>query len=135
MVNTDQSVEKNLAGVKGWLLVYAIGPAGIGVLAALVEVSELWRYGADALEYLLGIVFLIVYAVGMYLLIAVRKRCTRIYHTGLTGFMAAALAIVTISTRDPVAAVACAGMSIWSGYWLRSQRVRQTYCKNAGQLE
>ena len=135
MVDADQSVEKNLAGIKGWLLVYAIGPAGIGVLAALVEVSELWRYGADALEYLLGIVFLIVYAVGLYLLIAVRKRFTRIYHMGLTGFMAAALAIVTISTRDPVAAVACAGMSVWSGYWLRSKRVRQTYCKNAGQLE
>ncbi len=135
MGDTDQSVEKDLAGVKGWLLVYAIGPAGIGVLAALVEVSELWRYGADALEYLLGIVFLIVYAVGLYLLIAVRKRFTRIYHMGLTGFMAAALAIVTISTRDPVAAVACAGMSVWSGYWLRSKRVRQTYCKNTGQLE
>ena len=135
MLDADQSVEKNLAGVKGWLLVYAIGPAGIGVLAALVEVSELWRYGADALEYLLGIVFLIVYAAGLYLLIAVRKRFTRIYHMGLTGFMAAALAIVTISTRDPVAAVACAGMSVWSGYWLRSKRVRQTYCKNAGQLE
>ena len=135
MLDADQSVEKNLVGVKGWLLVYAIGPAGIGVLAALVEVSELWRYGADALEYLLGIVFLIVYAVGLYLLIAVRKRFTRIYHMGLTGFMAAALAIVTISTRDPVAAVACAGMSVWSGYWLRSKRVRQTYCINAGQLE
>ena len=135
MIDSDQSVLKDLARIRGWLLVYAIGPAGFGVLAALDEVAGLWRYSGDVLEWLLGIVFLIVYSVGLYLLIAVRKRFTRIYHMGLTGFMAAALAIVTISTRDPVAAVACAGMSFWSGYWLRSKRVRQTYCKNAGQLE
>ena len=135
MIETDQSVEKNLAGVKGWLLVYAIGPAGFGVLAALAEVAELWRYGGDDLEWLLGIVLLIVYSVGLYLLIAVRKRFTRIYHIGLTGFMAAALAVLAISTRDPVAAGSCAGMSVWMGYWIRSKRVRQSYCDNAGQNE
>ncbi len=133
MTDSDQSVEKNLAGVKGWLLVYAIGPAGFGVLAALAEAAELWRYGGDDLEWLLGIVLLFVYPVGLYLLIAVRKRFTRIYHIGLTGFMAAALAVLAISTSDLVAVGSCAGMSIWMVYWIRSKRVRQTYCDNAGQ--
>lgn len=117
------------------MLVYAIGPAGIGVLAALDEVAELWRYGGDDLEWLLGIVFLIVYSTGLYLLIAVRKRLTRVYHMGLTGLMAAALAVIAISTSDPVAALSCAGMSAWMGYWTRSKRVRQTYCDNAAQDE
>lgn len=130
MIDSDQLVEKNLAQIRGWLLVYTIGPAGIGVLAALVEVTELWRYGGDDLKWLLGIVYLIIYSVGLYLLIAVRNRFTRIYHIGLTGFMAAALALVAISTNDPVAAVSCAGMSTWMGYWIRSKRVRQTYCSD-----
>ena len=128
MIGADHSVEKNLAGVKGWLLVYAIGPAGFGILAALGEVAELWRYGGDDIEWLLGIVLLIIYSTGLYSLIAVRKRFTRLYHIGLTGVMATALAVIAVSTSDPVAAVACAGMSVWSGYWTRSKRVRQTYC-------
>ncbi len=133
MIDTDQSPEKNLAGIRGWLLVYAIGPAGFGILAALDEVADLWRYGGDDLEWLIGIVLLVVYSTGLYLLIAVRKRFTRAYHIGLTGFMAVALAAIAISTSDPVAAVSCAGMSVWMGYWTRSKRVRQTYCNNAGQ--
>ncbi len=135
MIDVVQSAEKNLACIRGWLLVYAIGPAGSGVLAALDEVAELWRYGGDALEWLLGFVLLIVYSVGLYLLVAVRKRFTRVYHIGLTGLMAAALAVIAISTSDPVAAGSCAGMSVWMGYWKRSKRVRQTYCNNAGQNE
>ncbi len=135
MIDADQSAEKKQLRIRGWLLVYAIGPAGIGVLAALVEVADLWRYGGDNLEWLMGMVFLFVYSVGLYLLIAVRKRFTRVYHMGLTGFMAAALAVIAISTSDPVAAVSCAGMSAWMGYWTRSKRVRQTYCNNAGQDE
>lgn len=135
MIDKDQSAEKIRVRIRGWLLVYAIGPAGFGILAALDEVAGLWRYGGDDLEWLLGIVFLIVYSVGLYLLIAVRKRFTRVYHIGLTGFMAAALAAIAISTSDPVAAVSCAGMSVWMAYWTRSKRVRQTYCNNAGQDE
>ena len=133
MIDTDQSVDKKRVRIRGWLLVYAIGPAGFGVLAALDEVAGLWRYGGDDLEWLLGIVFLIVYSVGLYLLIAVRKRFTRVYHIGLTGLMAVALAAIAISTSDPVAALSCAGMSAWMGYWTRSKRVRQTYCDNAEQ--
>jgi len=133
MIDTDQSTDKKRARIRGWLLVYAIGPAGFGVLAALDEVAGLWRYGGDDLEWLIGIVILIVYSVGLYLLIAVRKRFTRVYHMGLTGLMATALAAIAISTSDPVAALSCAGMSAWMGYWTRSKRVRQTYCNNAGQ--
>jgi hypothetical protein len=135
MIDTDQSVEKNLARIRGWLLLYAIGPAGFGILAALDEVADLWRYGGDDLEWLIGIVLLVVYSTGLYLLIAVRKRFTRAYHIGLTGFMAVALAAIAISTSDPVAAVSCAGMSAWMGYWTKSQRVRQRYCNNAGHDE
>ncbi len=134
MIDTDQPVEKKLARVRGWLLVYAIGPAGFGLLAALLAVAELWRYGGDDLEWILGIVLLIVYSVGLYVLIAVRTRFTRYYHIGLTGFMAAALALIAISTRDPVAVVPCAGMSVWMGYWIRSKRVRQTYCNDDSNL-
>ena len=130
MSDTNRSVDENLARIRGWLLVYAIGPAGFGNLAAIAAVADLWRYGGDGLEWLIGVVLLIVYATGLYLLIAIRNRFTRFYHIGLTGFMAAALAIIAISTRDPIAAGSCAGMSIWMGYWMRSKRVRQTYCSD-----
>jgi hypothetical protein len=128
MIDTVQSAEKNQLPIRGWLLVYAIGPAGFGVLAALAQVTDLWRYGGDYLEWLTGIVLLLAYLVGLYLLIAVRRRFTRFYHIGLTGFMAVALALIAVLTSDPAAAAACAGMTIWIGYWTRSKRVRQTYC-------
>lgn len=135
MVAKDQSVAKTQLRIRGWLLVYAIGPAAFGVLAALAQVIELWRYGADKREWLVGIVFLIAYLIGLYSLIAVKQRFTRFYHIGLTGFMAAALAVLAVLTRDPAAAGACAGMSVWMAYWIRSKRVRQTYCNNAAQVE
>ena len=127
MIDADQSKEKKRIRVRGWLLVYAIGPAGFGIVAALAEMAELWRYGGDGREWLVGIVFLFAYLIGLYLLIAVRQRFTRFYHIGLTGFMAVALALIAVLTSDPPAAVASAGMSIWLAYWSRSKRVRQTY--------
>jgi hypothetical protein len=135
VADSDQSLEKDLTGVRGWLLLYAIGPAGFGVIAALDQAAELWRYGGDELEWLIGIALFLAYSTGLYMLIAVRNRFTRVYHIGLTGFMAAALAVLAISTRDPVAAGSCVGMSVWVGYWTRSKRVRQTYCNNATQNE
>jgi len=128
MIDTVQSGEKIQLPIRGWLLIYAIGPAGFGVFAALAQVAELWRYGGDNLEWLAGIVLLFAYFAGLYLLIAVRRRITRFYHIGLTGFMAVALALVAVSTNDPAAAAACAGMTVWMGYWTRSKRVRRTYC-------
>ncbi len=135
MIDTNQSEEKNQRRIRGWLLVYAIGPAGFGVLAALAQVAELWRYSGDVREWFIAIVLLVAYLIGLYLLIAVRQRFTRIYHIALTGFMAAALAVLAILTRDPAAAGACAGMSFWVAYWIRSQRVRQTYCNNTTKNE
>jgi hypothetical protein len=135
MVAKDQSEEKAQLRIRGWLLVYAIGPAAFGVLAALAQVIELWSYGADKHEWLVGIVFLITYLIGLYSLIALRQRFTRFYHIGLTGCMAAALAALAILTRDPAAAGACAGMSVWLAYWIRSKRVRQTYCNDTAQDE
>ena len=135
VTDSNQALEKDLTGVRGWLLIYAIGPAGFGVFAALAQITDLWRYGGDELEWLIGIALFVAYATGMHMLIAVRNRFTRVYHIGLTGFMAAALAVLAVSTRDPVAGASCAGMSVWVGYWARSKRVRQTYCNNAMQNE
>ena len=61
MINTDLSQEKKRVRIRGWLLIYAIGPAGFGILAALAEFAELWRHGGDNLEWLIGIVLLIAY--------------------------------------------------------------------------
>ena len=128
MTDADETTKKSRVPIRGWLLVYAIGPMGLGVLAALDEMAQLFRYGGDDIEWLLGFFLLIVYLAGLTLLIAVRRRFTRIYHMGLTGLMAAALAAIAYSTADPVAAGACAGMSAWMVYWYRSQRVQKTYC-------
>jgi hypothetical protein len=128
MIDADEPAEKNRVPIRGWLLVYAIGPMGLGVLAALDEVAQLFRYGGDDIEWLLGFFLFIVYSTALYMLIAVRRRFTRIYHMGLTGLMAVALAAIAYSTADPVAAGACAGMSAWMIYWYRSQRVQKTYC-------
>ena len=135
MINTELSQDKKRVRIRGWLLIYAIGPAGFGVLAALAQVTELWRYGGDNLEWLIGITLLFAYLTGLYLLIAVQRRFTRFYHIGLTAVMAIALAVLAILTRDPAAWGSCAGMSIWVAYWIRSQRVRQTYCSNTTQNE
>ena len=128
MTDADEPVENIRVTIRGWLLVFAIGPIGLGSLAALDEVALLLRYGGDGIEWLLGFFLLIVYSTGLYMLIAVRRRFTRIYHMGLTGLMAAALAAIAYVTADPVAAGACAGMSAWMVYWYRSQRVQKTYC-------
>jgi hypothetical protein len=128
-------LERDLTGVRGWLLLYTIGPASFGFIAALAQVAELWRYGGEELEWLIGIALFLAYSAGLYMLIAARNPFTRLYHIGLTGFMAAALAVLAISTRDPAAAASCAGMSVWVVYWTRSKRVRQTYSNNATQNE
>jgi len=128
MVDTDHPAEKTRPHIRGWLLVYAIGPAGFGILAALSAVIELLRYGGDIPEWSGAMFLLILYSVGLYLLIAVRAKLTRNYHIGFTAFMAIALAALAFASRDPAAVIACAGMSIWLAYWARSKRVRQTYC-------
>jgi hypothetical protein len=127
MTDTDLIAEKSRVPIRGWLLVYAIGPMGLGILAALDEVALLFRYGGEDIEWLLGFFLLMLYSTGLYLLIAVRRRFTRIYHMALTGLMAGALALLGYATADPVAAAACAGMLAWMVYWYRSQRVQKTY--------
>ena len=81
MADSDQSLEKDLTGVRGWLLLYAIGPAGFGVIAALVQAAELWRYGGDELEWLIGIALFLAYSTGLYMLIAARNPFTRLYRS------------------------------------------------------
>ncbi len=118
-----------LVGVKGWLLFYAI----LRGLGSAVILSMQYREIPDVEERLTGIFVLIVVLVGLYLLSVVRRPVTRYYHIGINSLWAALFAGMAFVTPTPVIWLAnCVEVSIWAAYWIRSKRVRATYCQGAG---
>ncbi len=131
--STDTSAEKDLVGIKGWLLLYAIK---FVLGTAVLLLSMVWGEMSDVEGRVIGIFLLIGVWVGLYLLIEVRRPFTRYYHIGLNVFFAAIFALEAILTPALVFGLAnCTENSIWTAYWIRSKRVRATYCHDAADLE
>ena len=134
MTESVQPAEKDLVGIKGWLLLYTIGPVGFSIANYLANSIEWWHkttYDSDVGGP--SIVFLALYLVGLYLLIMVQKPITRAYHIGLTSFMAAAYLTLAFITNDRVWWSSFIATTIWAVYWVTSKRVRATYCQDTGQ--
>lgn len=134
MTDSDQPAEKDLVGIRGWLLVYAI-VAGLQTVNLLRKVFEQWQ--SDSIVDLGGrlttIFFFLAYLIGLYFLLEVRKPITRTYCIALNSFWAATLLILAWLIGGVDLWAACVFMTIWAVYWFRSERVRATYCQNARQ--
>ncbi len=132
MTDAVNPAEKDLVGIKGWLLVYAILFAlRTAFLLGIVLLGMQWGDISDVRERLIGILALTVLLIGLYLLIVVRRPITWYYHIGLNCSFAAIFAWMAILTLTLGSLATCAGHSIWAAYWIRSKRVRATYCKDA----
>ncbi len=134
MTDADQPAEKSLVGIKGWLLLYAI-VVGLQASSLLGKVMAQWRSDVylGVGDRLTTIFFFIAYLVGLYFLLEVRKPITRKYHIGLNCFWAATLLLLAALMGDLDLWADCVAMSIWAAYWVRSKRVRATYCQDTGQ--
>ena len=130
MTDADQTVESDLVSIKGWLLLYAI----LLALRTAFLLGMQWDDISDVTERLIGILALTVFLVALYLLIVVRRPITRYYHIGLNCFFAAIFAWMAILTLTLGSLATCAGHSIWAVYWIRSKRVRATYCQDAASV-
>ena len=119
------------SGVGGWLLFYALFPTAFGGIAFPIW-SLLTGNGIEvpvnvAWEALL----LILNAIGFFLIFFVRRPLTRYFHIGLNATIA--IQYLAVGILDSNMRVVFAGLlvfAIWSGYWIRSKRVRETYLFN-----
>ena len=136
MTSGDETAEKDLVGIRGWLLVYAI-VAGLQTANLLRKVFKQWQ--SDSIVDLGGrlttIFFFIAFLVGMYFLLEVRKPITRKFLIGLNSFWAVILLLFAMSLGGVDLWVGCVFMTIWALYWFGSERVRATYCHTAEQGE
>ena len=128
MADQNQPAEKDLVGIKGWLLFYTI----LRWLGAAVLLSMQWRVIPDVAERSAGIFVLTLILVGLYFLSVVRRPITRYYHIGLNCLWAALFAVFSILTPSLQQWLSFAESSIWAVYWIRSKRVWETYCQDAG---
>ena len=128
VADVGQPAGKDLVGIRGWLFFYTI----LRSLGAAVFFTTQWRFIPDVEERLAGILFLTAILVGLYLLIKVRKPITRNYHIGFNGFSTAILGIFAILTPSLPQWFGFAESLAWLMYWIRSKRVRATYCQDSG---
>ena len=81
MTDAEQPAEKDLVGIKGWLLLDAILLAlRTAFLLGIVSWGIQWGDISDVTERLIWILALTVFLVGLYLLIVVRRPITRYFH-------------------------------------------------------
>ncbi len=136
MTDADKPAGKDLVGIKGWLLLYAILFAlRTAFLLGIVSLGMQWGDISDVTERLIGILAVTVFLVGLYLLVVVRRPIARYYNIGLNCIFAAIFAGLAILTLTPDSLGTCVGHSLWAAYWIRSKRVRATYCQDTGQSE
>jgi len=107
-------------GIRGWLLVYCIGPLGLGTLMLLLQVQSSQGSGT-----FVGLLFLNLYL--LYITIFNRTSTSRTVNIWANGFFSGIVLIEGLSTGNIEGVGAALGASIWFFYWLRSKRVKLTY--------
>jgi hypothetical protein len=127
-MDTEQEVENHSApvsdyadplyGIRGWLLVYLIGPVGLNLLWLIMSMGTFIDQGLIAF----GVAFLLLIAIALFSLFA-EKPWVRVYHICFNLIFAALL----LTQLSPFAAF----MAVWAVYWFVSKRVRRTYCSGA----
>jgi len=131
MTESVQPAEKDLVGIKGWLLFYVITTIIVYVITTIIGV--LW-VGTDPTTeaYSVGLV-ITPNALGLYLIFKIRKPITQTYHIWLNLILAGFSAFGSIQLDMPSGWPAVLVMLVWASYWIRSKRVRATYCQDTGQ--
>ncbi len=132
MTDADQPAEKSLVGIKGWLLLYVIGPGILGTLLTVTDALNLTDSGGSH-YFPIEISLAIATVIGLYLIFRVRKPITRTYHIWLNFIWAGYTAyyFVAVGTPEILLLMFAPLLLIWPIYWVRSKRVRATYCQNA----
>lgn len=105
-----------LYGIRGWLLVYMIGPVGLNLLFTIMWMPVYVE--ADIVGFAAPIVLLNVIALFS---LFIEKPWVRIYQI----FFTLSTAALNLLEPSPAAAV----MIAWAIYWFVSKRVKRTYCK------
>jgi hypothetical protein len=116
---SESAVRGMIPGIKGWLLVYCIGPLGIGTLMLIGAASS---SGESLFLFLVGL--------NIYLLVITiydRRPLTRIINIWVNGIFTV-LIFVALDAETAAADLGGAiGASIWFFYWIYSDRVKITY--------
>ena len=130
MTDAEQTAESDLVGIKGWLLLYVIWPGIIGTLQGVT--LTLIMGSSDFPAYLFVLPVLITAnVIGLYLIFRVRKSITQTYHIWLNFIWVSFWAFNAVESGGLVVWGSALGPLIWAAYWIRSKRVRATYCQNA----
>ncbi len=133
MTESVHPAEKDLVGIKGWLLFYVIGPGILGTLWGVTD-AIIWGISGHPAYRLIFSVLITANVLGLYLIFAVRKPITRTYHIWLNLIWAGFWAFTTVELLDwPQGWGAVLALLIWASYWIGSKRVRATYCQDTGQ--
>ena len=106
-----------IPGIKGWLLVYCLGPLGIGSLMLMA-----------AMQYDSGMGYLLlVNLVLLYITINNRTPMTRTINIWANGLFAGLIFVSALSANVMEMFFQAIGASIWFFYWINSDRVKITY--------
>ena len=130
MTDAVEPAEKSLVGVKGWLLLYVIGPGILGTLWGVTD-AIIWGIPSHPAYRLIFSVLITANVIGLYLIFGVRKSITQIYHIWLNFNWAGFWAFTAVESGGPKVWGAVAALLILALYWIGSKRVRATYCQNA----
>ena len=135
MTDADQTAEKDLVGVKGWLVFYVIMEIA-NILLTVTDELTLTDFGGLGLHYyFIEILLTSGSVIGLYLIFYVRKPITRTYNIWFNLFWAVSVMLDTVQAG--FALVQALGLVIaplwWAAYWRRSKRVRATYCQETVQ--
>ena len=134
MPDAGKSAEKTLVGIKGWLLLYLIGPGFIGTALRIMDVIVGGPPYDGGYLYFYGML-LTATVVGLYLIIYVREKITQTFQIWLHIIWAGFWAYVSATLLSwPTGWGMVIGFSFWAAYWIGSKRVRATYCQDAGQI-
>ncbi len=130
MTDADQAAETDLVGIKGWLLLYVIGPGILGTLWGVTD-AVIWGVSGHPAYRLIFSVLITANVLGLYLIFVVRKPITQTYHIWLNFIWAGFWAFTAVESGGPQVWGAVAALLILALYWIGSKRVRATYCQNA----
>ena len=130
MTDADQTADNDLVGIKGWLLLYVIGPGILGTLWGVTD-AIIWGVSGHPAYRLIFSVLITANVIGLYLIFGVRKSITQIYHIWLNFNWAGFWAFTAVESGGPQVWGAVAALLILALYWIGSKRVRATYCQNA----
>jgi len=138
--DADQPAEKDLVGIRGWLLLYVIlqilWALFFAAIITVVGVLTIPDSARSSMFFIPGS-GIITTVIGLYLIFGVRKPITRIFHIWLNIIWAGWLAfsVVVSGGLGPGLLTAVIPSMIWVLYWTTSKRVWATYCQDTGQSE